>query len=178
MSLFQARREDGRAEWKVIFDHVLQLGYGDELSYGTIAGLLGTDDRQRAYRAVRECNRHLRGEDSQVARYLGSARGSGYRVLHPGDYSHAALAQRDSAARRITSAVDIMRSAPLDDMTPAQRHWANQVTLHLVDHEVRLMGIEARAGYAEQRIAELERRAGIRHPADSPGEAEHAEQQP
>ncbi len=172
MTLFTPRREDGRAEWRVIADHALTLDYGDELTFGTIAELLGTDDRDRAYRAVRECNRKFL--DDRTPRALRGVRRVGYRVLAPGDYAPQALAEKAAARKKMTGAVDLMRSAPLADMTPGVRAWANTVTMSLVDHELRLMGVEERAGFAEQRIAELERLAGIRAPVTVPGEVEQA----
>jgi len=40
------------------------------------------------------------------------------------------------------------------------------------DHELRLMGMEARQQFAEARLAELERRAGVSRPATVPGQVE------
>jgi hypothetical protein len=46
-------------------------------------------------------------------------------------------------------------------MTPAQRHWAHQVTMVLVDNELRLRSQEQWRKDAERRLAELEKRAGL-----------------
>jgi len=167
---FRAKREDGRAEWKVVYDHVTALPYGAMVSYGKIAGLLGTDDRLRAYRAVKECNRQLLR--ALVPRYLATVRGQGYQVMTPEEYAPAAIALKDAATRRMSTAVELMKAAPLDDMTPAARAWAEAVSLHVADHELRLMGMEARQQFAEARLAELERRAGVSRPATVPGQVE------
>jgi hypothetical protein len=157
--LFSPRRPDGRAEWRVIHDHALELPYGDDLTFGDIAKLLDDDDRARAHRAVRRCNQQFTREST--ARVLGNVRGAGYRVLRPSDYAPAALAYQVQARRKMTSAVDLMRAAPLNDMSPGQRDWAHKVYLVLCDNELRLRTQEQWQSEAERRLAELERRAGI-----------------
>jgi hypothetical protein len=157
--LFSPRREDGRAEWRVIHDAAAGLPYGSDLSFEEIAKLLETDDRPRAHRAVRRCNQEFTRE--AVPRILGSVRGVGYRVLRPSDYAPAALAYQVQARRKMTNAVDLMRAAPLTDMTPGQRDWAHKVYLVLCDNELRLRTQEQWQSEAEKRLAELERRAGV-----------------
>lgn len=171
MPRFQPKRDDGRAEWKVVYDRVLAMGYGDRLTFGELAELLGTRDRGRAYRAVRQCNGHLL-KSSSVPRYLVPRRGTGYEVLRPEDYTPAAIARKDAATRRLSEAVELMKSAPLDELSPAARAWAEAVTMHLADHELRLMGMEARQVFAEARLAELERHAGLGPPPVVPGRVE------
>jgi hypothetical protein len=92
---------------------------------------------------------------------LGNIRGVGYRVLQPGEYASQALNIQSQARRKMTNAVDLMRVAPLEEMTPAQRHWAHQVTMVLVDNELRLRSQEQWRKDAERRLAELEKRAGL-----------------
>lgn len=157
--LFSPRRQDGRAEWKVIYDEVHDLPYGAEITFAAIAKLLGDDDRSRAYRAVRRCNQQL-GRESRP-RILGSCRGNGYRVLKPDEYAPAALSYQAQARRKLSSAVSVMQAAPLRDMTTAQRDWAHKVTMVLIDNELRLRSQEQWRDQAEQRLAALERRAGI-----------------
>ena len=157
--LFSPRRPDGRAEWRVIYDHASKLPYGADLTFDTIAGLLDDESPARAHRAVRRCNQQFTREN--VPRILGSVRGAGYKVLRPADYAPAALAKQTEARRKMTSAVDLMRTAPLNDMSPAQRDWAHKVTMVLIDNELRLHTQEAWRTEAEKRLAELERRAGI-----------------
>jgi ribosomal protein L18E len=160
--LFSPRRSDGRAEWRVIYDAVVDLAYGTDVSYKQIAAWLDSDDRARAHRAVRRCNRQFTQESK--ARVLGNVRGVGYRVFQPADYAPAAMSIQRQARRRITSAVDLMRTAPLQDMTPAQRDWAHKVTMVLVDNELRLRSQEQWQKDAERRLSELEQRAGIQPP--------------
>ena len=57
-------------------------------------------------------------------------------------------------------------------MNPAARQWAEAVTVHLADHQLRLMGMEARQQFAEARLAEPEHRAGIGRPPVVPGKVE------
>jgi hypothetical protein len=157
--LFSPRREDGRAEWRVIRDIAAEMPYGADLSFDEIAKVLETDDRARAHRAVRRCNQQFTREN--IPRVLGNIRGVGYRVLRPSDYAPAALAYQLQARKKMTNAVDLMRTAPITDMTPGQRDWAHKVYLVLCDNELRLRSQEQWQSEAEKRLAELERRAGI-----------------
>jgi hypothetical protein len=160
--LFSPRRPDGRAEWRVVYDHVINLPYGTDVKFPQLAEWLDTDDRSRVHRAVRRCNRQFTEEDKP--RVLGNVRGVGYRVLQPGDYAPTALAIQRQARRKMTSAVDLMRTAPLTDMTPGQRAWAHKVTMVLVDNELRMRSHEQWQKDAERRLGELERRAGVQPP--------------
>ena len=157
--LFSPRRPDGRAEWRVIYDAAGKLAYGADLTFDDITKLLDTDDRARAHRAVRRCNQQFTRENTP--RVLGNVRGAGYRVLRPSDYAPAAMAYQVQARRKMTNAVDLMRAAPLTDMTPSQRDWAHKVYLVLCDNELRLRSQEQWQSEAEKRLAELERRAGV-----------------
>jgi hypothetical protein len=157
--LFTSRRPDGRSEWRVIYDHALTLTYGADVTFDEITKLLDTGDRARAHRAVRRCNVQFTREAQP--KILGNVRGTGYRVLRPTDYAHAALAYQTQARRKMTTAVDLMRTAPIHEMTPAQQDWAHKVTLVLMDNELRLRSQEQWQQSAEQRLAELERRTGI-----------------
>lgn len=157
--LFSPRRADGRAEWRVIYDHVVTLPYGTDLSFDEIAKLLDNEDRARAHRAVLRCNKQFTRENKP--RILGNIRGVGYKVLRPSDYAPAALGYQLQARRKMTNAVDLMRTAPITDMTPGQRDWAHKVYLVLCDNELRLRSQEQWQSEAEKRLAELERRAGI-----------------
>lgn len=157
--LFSPKRPDGRAEWRVIYDATQDLAYGAEITFEEIAKLLGSDDRDRAYRAVGRCNHEYLREGTP--RMLGSVQRVGYRVLRPAEYPHHALAHRQRAVREIETAVDVMRAAPVDDMTPGQRDWAHKVTMVLIDNQLRLRSHEDRLQHAETRLAELERRTGI-----------------
>jgi hypothetical protein len=157
--LFSPRRPDGRSEWRVIYDHAVDLPYGTDLTFEEIAELLDTDERPRAHRAVLRCNKQFTREFQP--RVLGNVRGHGYRVMQPADYAPAAMALQTQARRKVSNAVDLMRTAPINDMTPAQRDWAHKVTLVLMDNELRLRTQEQWQQGAEQRLTELERRAGI-----------------
>lgn len=157
--LFSPRRPDGRAEWRVVYDHAVNLPYGTDLKHNDLADLLETSDRARVHRAVRRCNQQFTQENK--ARVLGNVRGIGYRVLQPADYAPAALSIQKQARRKMTSAVDLMRTAPLQDMNASQREWAHRVTMVLIDNELRLRSQEDWQREAERRLQELERRAGV-----------------
>ena len=158
--LFSPRRADGRSEWRVVYDFVVDLPYGTDVKFETIAEQLDSDDRSRAHRAVRRCNQEFTQQGKP--RVLGSVRGVGYRVMQPADYVPAALSIQKQARRKMTSAVDLMRTAPLNDMEPAQRDWAHKVTMVMIDNELRLRSQEQWQQEADQRLRELEERAGLR----------------
>jgi hypothetical protein len=157
--LFSPRRDDGRAEWRVIYDHAIHLPYGADVTFDEIAKMLDTGDRPRAHRAIQRCNKQFIREN--IPRVLGNVRGLGYRVFRPSEYATAAISLQVQGRRKVTSALDLMRTAPLSDMTPAQQDWAHKVTLVLMDNELRLRSQEQWQQTAEQRLTELERRAGI-----------------
>lgn len=161
--LFSARRADGRAEWRVVYDATVDLDYDATVSYQEIADALGADcdgERNRLHRAVRRCNQQFTRE--RKPRVLGNVRGEGYRVLAPGDYAMTAVSMRRRASRTVSSAVELMRTAPLDDMTAEQRNWAHRVTMVMLDHENRFQTFDERQDEAERRIREIEKKVGIR----------------
>ena len=166
--LFSPKRADGRAEWRVVYDAITKLNYGDQITFDQLEKLIDTRDRNRIHRAVGRCNQVLTREG--VPKVLGNIRGTGYRVLEPGDYAPQALNHQKQARRRMSNAVDLMRTAPLNDMTPGQRHWAHQVTMVLIDNELRLKNQENWRKNAETRLRELEHRAGIVEPMIIDGE--------
>jgi hypothetical protein len=157
--LFSPRRADGRSEWRVIYDATAHRPYGSDLTFEEVEGLLEDGDRARAHRAVRRCNQQFIRE--ALPRVLGNVRGAGYRILKPAEYAPAALAYQVSARKKMTTAVDLMRTAPMTDMTPAQQDWAHKVYLVLCDNELRLRTQERWRSEAERRLTELERRAGV-----------------
>jgi len=167
--LFSPRRPDGQSEWRVIHTAALNLTYGSDLTFDEIAKLLDTDDRSRAHRAVRRCNQQFTREN--IPRVLGNVRGTGYRVLKPSEYATAAIALQVQGRRKVSNALDLMRTAPINDMSPQAQEWAHKVTLVLMDNELRLRSQEQWQQSAETRLTELERRAGI-PPAIIGGEVE------
>jgi hypothetical protein len=167
--LFSPRRADGRAEWRVIQEAAAKLPYGADITFDEIAKLLDTDNRARAHRAVTRCNKQFIREN--VPRVLGNVRGAGYQVLKPSEYATAAIALQVQGRRKVSNALDLMRTAPINDMSPQAQEWAHKVTLVLMDNELRLRSQEQWQQTAEQRLTELERRAGV-PPAIIGGEVE------
>src|SRR5262249_24472980 len=157
--LFSPRRADGRAEWRVVYDATVNLPYGTDVPFKLLAGLLDDDDRDRMYRAVRRANKQFVTENKP--RILGNVRGTGYRILQPAEYAPHAMAYQVQARQKMTTAVDLMRTAPLNDMTTGQRDWAHKVYMVLADNELRLRSQEQWQSEAEKRLIELERRMGI-----------------
>ena len=157
--LFSPKRPDGRAEWRVVYDHAIKLAYGADLSFDEIAKLLDTDDKPRAHRAVMRCNKQFTREN--IPRVLGNVRGVGYRVLKPSEYATAAIALQVQGRKKVSNALDLMRTAPINDMNPQAQEWAHKVTLVLMDNDLRLRSQEQWQQAAETRLTELERRAGL-----------------
>ena len=166
--LFSPNRADGRAEWRVIYDKMKDASYGAEIGFAEIAELLESDDRDRAHRAVRRCNQQFMREGKP--KILGNVRGTGYRVLMPGEYAPHAVSYQDAARRKLSTAVDLIRTAPVGEMTDAERNWASQVTMVLIDNELRLRSQEQWRKDAERRLQELERRSGLAGPGTVNGE--------
>src|SRR5262249_23468464 len=156
--LFSPRRADGRAEWRVVYDATVNLPYGTDVPFKLLAGLLDDDDRDRMYRAVRRANKQFVTDTHP--RILGTVRGTGYRTLQPAEYAPHAMAYQVQARRKMTTAVDLMRTAPLNDMTPGQRDWAHKFYMVLADNELRLRSQERGKPEAERPLLARERRMG------------------
>ena len=158
--LFTPRRADGIAEWRVVYNHTIELPYGTPVTFTDLAAWLEDGSRDRAYRAVARCNRQFGREG--LARILGSNRPAGYRVLRPEDYAPLALNYQQQARRRISRAVIVLECAPVADMSQAHRDWAHKVTMILRDNELRLRSQEAWRQEAEARLTALERKIAER----------------
>jgi hypothetical protein len=127
--LFQASRPDGRADWRVVFDRVADLDYGQEVSHEQLLDELGIDDRNRLYRAVARANRELWKTREKA---LAVVRGKGYRILHPSENERLAEAYKQQARKRMGNAVAVMQATNLSVLNAQEREWAVQVTSGLM----------------------------------------------
>jgi hypothetical protein len=127
--LFQASRPDGRADWRVVFDQVADLDYGQEITHKQLLDELETEDRNRLYRAVARANRELWKTREKA---LAVVRGKGYRVLHPSENERLAEAYKQQARKRMGNAVAVMQATNLSVLTSQEREWAVQVTSGLM----------------------------------------------
>lgn len=131
MSLFQSKREDGRAEWRVVFDLVDALQPGEVITHEILLDALETDDRAKVYRAVQRAMRELW---SSRSRSLGVVKGVGYRVLRAEEHELQANGYRRQARRRQGNAVAVIDATDLSALTSTQREWMIKVQagMHLI----------------------------------------------
>lgn len=122
--LFSARRPDGRAEWRVVFDLAVTMEPGETLTHDQLRAELDTDDMQRVYRAVGGANTRL-WKDRR--RSLASVPGTGYRMLHATEHEVQADDYRKQGRRKVGKAVAVMDAVDLDAIPDSQREWAVKV---------------------------------------------------
>jgi hypothetical protein len=123
--LFQAKRADGRADWRVVYDRVALLQPGDEVTHKELLEELETTDRGVLYRAVSRANKELwKTKD----RSLGVVRGKGYRVLYAHEHATQAEGYKVKSRRNMGKAVAVMEATDLEQLDAEGRSWAVQVT--------------------------------------------------
>jgi hypothetical protein len=131
VGLFQPSREDGRADWRVVFDRVEGMAPGEEIKHDALLAELGTDDRQRLYRAVGRANRELW---STRSRSLGAVKGVGYRMLHAREMPTLAESYRKQGRRKVSNAVAVIDATDLGALDKENREWVVKVQggMHLL----------------------------------------------
>lgn len=122
--LFQPSREDGRADWRVVFDLVEGLVPGTEVKHQTLLDALETTDRQRLYRAVGRANRELWATRS---RSLGAVKGVGYRMLLANEMPTLAESYRRQGRRKVSNAVAVIDATDLGELDKSDREWVLKV---------------------------------------------------
>lgn len=127
--LFQPSRPDGRSDWRVVFDRVADLDYGQEVTHQQLLDELESDDRNRLYRAVARANRELW---STREKSLAVVRGKGYRILHPLEHERLSESYKRQARKRMGNAVAVMQATNLSALSAQEREWAVQVTTGLM----------------------------------------------
>jgi hypothetical protein len=129
-ALFTAKSADGRAQWRILYDHVEQnMVPGDTISFNDLVMLLEVEDRKRVYQIVALTNRELW---AKAQRSLSVVRHIGYRVLKADEHELQALGQQKQARKRMTNAVAIMQATDLRALAPDKRNWTLRVTAGLV----------------------------------------------
>ncbi len=158
-ALFSAKREDGRAEWRVIFDYVAPLEHGTQVTFEELEKLLDAD-RTRVYQAVSAANRRLW---KTAQRSLGVVRGVGYRLLKPEEHELQATNYQRTAKRRLGNAVAVMQATDVSKLEEKQRNWVLQVTAGMVlmaraidEHATRLAKHDDLIAALSRRIDKLE----------------------
>lgn len=158
--LFQSSREDGRSDWRVVFDLVEKLQFGEEIEHATLLTELDTKDRNRMYRAVGRANRELWATRS---RSLAVVKGHGYKMLRAEENEILANSYRKQARRKMGSAVAVMDATDLAELNDRQREWAVKVqgglrmlAAAMDEHAAKLTRHEELINSLQQRIGKLE----------------------
>jgi hypothetical protein len=129
-ALFTAKSPDGRAMWRIVYDHVTgTMQPGDTINFTQLATLLDVADKHRIYPVIAKANHELW---AKAQRSLSVVRGVGYRVLKADEHEIQALGYQTQARRRMSNAVSVMRATDLVSLPPAKRDWALKVTAGLI----------------------------------------------
>jgi hypothetical protein len=161
MAAFRAKRPDGRAEWRVVYDFVADAKPDDQFSYAILGTALGTNDRHRVQDAVRRANRELW---KQRNRSLVNIPQRGYRVLRAVEHEDQATAYQRRSRKQMQSAVAVITATDLSELTDPQRNRTLAVAgvfvnmMRMVDyHSRKLAHHDQLIQDLENRITQLER---------------------
>lgn len=160
-ALFTAKSADGRAQWRILFDHIeANMKPGDTISFRDLIVLLEVDDRKRVYQIVAMTNKQLW---AKAQRSLSVVRHVGYRVLKADEHEMQALGYQSQARKRMSNAVAVMKATDFAALTPDKRDWALRVTAGLVQvgraidaHAERLAQHDGLIADLARRVTELE----------------------
>ena len=148
--LFQAKRPDGRSDWRVVYDRVAQLQPGDEISHKELLEELGTTDRTVLYRAVSRANRELWKTK--------------YRPLYASEHTIQAEGYKTKSRRQMGNALAVMEATDLEQLDSEDRNWALKVTAGirllanvLDQHTARLARHDALLAEMRDQIQELQK---------------------
>jgi hypothetical protein len=151
--LFQSRREDGRADWRVAYDLIKTRQRGETITLEELAKELDTEDRGRISRAVIAARKRLWKHDQMS---VDSVRGEGYRILQPNEHTDQALEIKMKASRQLDNSVMASQSTDLLALSQEERETAINVrgalmaladavtktALKVQDHEARIRRLE------------------------------------
>lgn len=127
--LFTAKREDGRAYWRVVYDRVVTMEPGDTITHGELLTLLETDDRRTLYQNVAKADRRLRKSNHRA---LGNVPGLGYRMLRAEEHVLRAQAHKSRASHQMHTAVSVVKAADLSLMNQQDRDWTMRMAQGMV----------------------------------------------
>lgn len=98
-----------------IVDAFANLDYGESMTHGQIAELVGVKKTDSEYRyLIHQSQKQLIDHGKMVE----SIRGVGYRVINPDDYTATATQCVTTGVRKINRGAQILAHAPVADMTP------------------------------------------------------------
>lgn len=156
--MFTSKREDGRADWRVVYDYVTGCNPGDLITFNTLGELLDTDKRHTIYGAVSAANHRLWAREQ---RSLGVVKGVGYRVLRPQEHELQATSYQVRSRRQMSNAVAVMDATDLTAMTPAERERTLAFTGLLTSMLASIADHEHRIARHDQLIRQLQEKVGL-----------------
>jgi hypothetical protein len=161
MAAFRAKRPDGRAEWRVVYDIVSEGKPDDQFSYALLGSALQTNDRHRVQDAVRRANRELW---KRCNRSLVNIPKFGYRILRAVEHEDQATGYQRRSRKQMRSAVAVITATDLSALTDPQRNRTLAVAgvfvnmMRMVDyHSRKLAHHDQLIQDLESRITQLER---------------------
>ncbi|SRR6266487_1946655 len=158
--MFTPKREDGRAYWRVAFDHFSSVPAGSIVSHNELLTLLETDDRGLLYASVGRAAKELRRRSQ---RDIAVVRGKGYRILLASEHVSKAENHKDRAERQLKTATEVVDATDLSALSITERDLWSQVKRGMVllyqavsSHEMAIARHEALISSLQGRVEELE----------------------
>lgn len=128
--LFSPKRPDGRAEWRVLYDHIIaSMKPDDTITYKELGKLLSTRDRPHIHRVMGQAKRKLWATASRSMMVVPNV---GYRMLRAEEHEAQAKGYQIRGRRSLGTAVSVIRATDLSELTAQQRNWTLQVQAGLV----------------------------------------------
>jgi hypothetical protein len=159
--LFQPKREDGRAYWRIALDRVASAAPGELILQSELLALLETDDKMLLYASMARAAKELR-KHSQ--RDIAPVRGRGYRVLYANEHVGKADSHKHRAERQLKIANDVIDATDLAALSESERELWSQVKRGMVllyqavsSHEMAIARHETLIASLQSRIEGLER---------------------
>jgi hypothetical protein len=157
VGLFSPRRDDQRAEWRVIYELVENMQPGDVLTYDRMLDALERppEDKPVVYAAVARAARETRRRRNRT---LAVVRTVGYRMLAATEHEAQAEVHRAQSSRRMRLGLEVLQSTDLADLTPEQRQRAMAVTMVMSGLASAIDSIEERQRRTETALATVNQR--------------------
>lgn len=108
----------------------------DILTYTELGELLDTEERHIIAGAVAKARRKLWDE---YGRDLRAEPNQGYRMLRAEEHIHTAVGYQETARRRVSDAVVLIKGTRMEELSPAQRELAVNMGINLTNLQ-RAMG--------------------------------------
>lgn len=152
-TMFQPKRADGRAVWRVIFDDITTrikadaLKVNDVIPHSEMRSLLNKNEQGSYYAAIHRVSDELA---KTIHRSLQPARSVGYRLIAGTGQVEFGQAHRKRGVRNMRKGLALVKTADRSLMTTAERTWADKVECGMVTlatitamHDERLIEIDA-----------------------------------